>query len=361
MTAGSATRWVLLSILLSGISGCGLFDPPLDVRAIQSPAGPVLAPDDTLYQAAARAIVKRDYGLALDYLQAARQKLSADVRVLNAFGVIYDKLGRFDLSARYYAEAKKLDPGSAIVAANLAYSARLQGKAELPLPGSEAVATLPTLSLMTAAAAPASGSVSIAQPENPAVPPLPTAPGVTIPRTIVPVESVILSDPKPAGNCRTPASACAPAAASLPRSTDSAVNDSPETKVAARETVNRIGEELTPSRGAVPPGKPLLTGGPLMIVNASGQPGATEPVRRNLASKGWTAPRSAMSDGASQPDTTIRFALSNAIVARGLARTLPFPSRLLRCESQCGLRLTLGRDFLSAPVAKHESAPVKQG
>ena len=28
-----------------------------------------------------------------------------DIRVLNAFGVVYDKLGRFDLSARYYDEA----------------------------------------------------------------------------------------------------------------------------------------------------------------------------------------------------------------------------------------------------------------
>lgn len=316
MKTGAATRWVLISILLSGIFGCALFDPPLDVRAIQSPAGPVLAPDDALYQAAVRAIVTRNYGLALDYLQAARQKQRTDVRVLNAFGVVYDKLGRFDLSARYYAEAKKLDPASAIVTSNLAYSARLQGNTELPLAGSEAVATLPTLPRMTGALAP--GSVSIGQPANPAVPLPPTEPLVAIPGASAPEEPLTSGSPEPA--------------------------------------------ELARPVGAVLSGKPLLTGAPLMIVNASGLPGASEPVRQHLVSKGWTAPRSAMSDGASQPDTTIRFAASNAVVASGLARTLSFPSRLLRCEGQCrGLRLTLGRDFLAVRAAKPASVPVKPG
>ncbi len=50
-------------------------------------------------------------------------------RVLNAFAVVYDKMGRFDLSARYYSRARDLDPDSTIVARNQAYSRILQGHA----------------------------------------------------------------------------------------------------------------------------------------------------------------------------------------------------------------------------------------
>ena len=77
-----------------------------------------------------RAITDRDYGRALDYLQAARDLQANDVRVLNAFGVVYDMLGRFDLSARYYAQALAADPQSAIVLKNVAYSHVLQGRVD---------------------------------------------------------------------------------------------------------------------------------------------------------------------------------------------------------------------------------------
>lgn len=85
--------------------------------------------DGGYYADAIAALNVRDYARALDLLQMARAKKPDDVRVFNAFGVVYDKLGRFDLSARYYAQAKALDPGSVIVARNLAYSARLQQQA----------------------------------------------------------------------------------------------------------------------------------------------------------------------------------------------------------------------------------------
>jgi tetratricopeptide (TPR) repeat protein len=81
---------------------------------------------DSYYADAAAAIDRRDYGRALELLQAARARTPQDVRVINAFGVVYDKLGRFDLSARYYAQALQLDPGSSIVTSNMAYSQRLQ-------------------------------------------------------------------------------------------------------------------------------------------------------------------------------------------------------------------------------------------
>ncbi len=90
---------------------------PLDIP----PADPNAA-EDRLYARSVRAIEDRDYGTALDVLQLAKEARPNDPRVLCAMGVVYDKLGRFDLSGRYYDLAEKADPGSKVVAINRQYS-----------------------------------------------------------------------------------------------------------------------------------------------------------------------------------------------------------------------------------------------
>ncbi|GGL33792.1 tetratricopeptide repeat protein [Caulobacter rhizosphaerae] len=139
-------RRLLLTIvccaLLPSLGGCvvwrgvaNLVRPAPQVAEVRAvPAPGLVAPEltavaDRLYARAADAIRVRDYALALELLQVAAARAPADVRVLNAQAVIYDKLGRFDLSARYYARALAVDPGSSIVAHNIAYSARLSGRA----------------------------------------------------------------------------------------------------------------------------------------------------------------------------------------------------------------------------------------
>lgn len=98
-----------------------------DVRMLETPSqSAAVSPADRLYHSATEAIDRRDYGLALERLQLARQRAPGDVRVLNAMAVTYDKLGRFDLSARFYAEAQAVAPASPVVSANLAYSHLLQ-------------------------------------------------------------------------------------------------------------------------------------------------------------------------------------------------------------------------------------------
>ena len=99
---------LLAAVALMGPTGCASwFHRPqmVKVRQIAPQASAdireQLAPSD--YERAAGAIERRDYGRALEYLQSAKARKPQDVRVLNAFGVVYDKLGRFDLSARYYA------------------------------------------------------------------------------------------------------------------------------------------------------------------------------------------------------------------------------------------------------------------
>jgi len=123
---------------------------------------------DSTYANAVVAIDRRDYARALELLQMARQQNAGDVRVLNAMGVVYDKLGRFDLSHRYYAEAARADPTSPIVQANIAYSHRLQeGSAGAQIASAPIIKVSPPARGATAAV----GPVAQLQPSGPAAVP----------------------------------------------------------------------------------------------------------------------------------------------------------------------------------------------
>lgn len=123
-----------VAMLTGGCAHSFRHSRPVSIRPIapSTPSGsaPAFA-NATFYGAAVKAIEARDYGRALDMLQSANTQAPRNIAVLNAFGVVYDKLGRFDLSARYYAQARDLDPNSGIVGRNMAYSDRLQGKSNL--------------------------------------------------------------------------------------------------------------------------------------------------------------------------------------------------------------------------------------
>ncbi|HEY7901185.1 MAG TPA: hypothetical protein VIC25_08370 [Caulobacteraceae bacterium] len=122
---------LIASVLVTGLAGCNhlpKFAKLLRPHAVPADLGPAdtRTPEDRLYADAVRAIDKRNYGEAIGLLQVARQARSDDVRVLTAMGVVYDKLGRFDLSDRYYGLADKADPGSRIVALDRRYSMYLR-------------------------------------------------------------------------------------------------------------------------------------------------------------------------------------------------------------------------------------------
>ena len=125
-------RSAALALLSVSVGGCALLPQGLQRQARWAPVSTIstpqeLTPAEGYYYSAKAAIQRRDYASALELLQAARSRRADDVRVLNAFGVVYDKLGRFDLSARYYAQAAMLDSASTIVASNQTYSMQLQG------------------------------------------------------------------------------------------------------------------------------------------------------------------------------------------------------------------------------------------
>jgi Flp pilus assembly protein TadD len=129
----SAFATTLLSCAVLGLGGCAhfpqkfvsLFSHARPVPANLGQIGPYAA-EDRLYADAVSAIDKRNYGEALDLLQVARDARPHDPRVLTAMAVVYDKLGRFDLSDRYYDQADQADPGSRIVAMDRRYSMMLR-------------------------------------------------------------------------------------------------------------------------------------------------------------------------------------------------------------------------------------------
>lgn len=248
-----------IAVAAGSVSGCAVAPKLLSFLHLRS--GPQLAvrpaasapleastvsPSDRIYEDAKRAIEVRDYAQALDLLQLAKQRTPNDSRVLNALGVVYDKLGRFDLSARYYQMALAAEPNSPAVLANMRYSEKLQTYA-VDLRDQVVVATAAERKPIAAPAAPA-----------------PRAPG------------------------------------------------------------------------------PLLAGGSLTVVNASGDPAMHERVRSRLAASGWSVSRHDESRPLRQ-DTIIVFAAEHRRVAEALARTLPFRSTLEDCAGDCrGLELVLG-------------------
>ena len=133
--AGSA---VIMALMCASMSACASYK---DVFAYLQETGrnrpnnqaSLSEREEADYASARAAIDRKDYGTALEWLQRARLEVATDVRIYNALGVIYDKLGRFDLSQKYYEHALTLDPSSDIVQRNVAYSTQLQTKrASLP-------------------------------------------------------------------------------------------------------------------------------------------------------------------------------------------------------------------------------------
>lgn len=249
------------------------------------------------YAAAKAAIARADYGGALSYLQAAAERDPQDARVPNAQGVVYDLMGRFDLSAKAYASAQALDPDLASVAQNIAYSHQLQAAAQ--------------------AAPPPAGPAPAIEPLN--APRLVATDGATL-RLELPQAPPV------------PPPALAKAGPAPPPPAD---------LMAGRVQLAAVQPAPAPAPSAsLAPG---LTGHPLLVSNAGGRAGAEASVRDVLASHGWTA----KIDTASAPLARSRIVYPAAFenVAKALARTLPGPAQLTPCQDGCnGLRLLLGAD-----------------
>jgi hypothetical protein len=311
---------VSFALTVGGLAACtSLFGgEDVKIRAVENVSSLTGTSHDSFYESAVSAINARDYGRALDYLQEARARDPRNVKALNALGVVYDKLGRFDLSARYYAQARAVEPASRIVAENAGYSKILQG---LLNPNQKiAVATIDLPANLNSASS-----------EQPTMV-VPDAPVVIAPA---------ISPEKLAAATPASSAVVTPAVSGL---------EGPGNAVSASAAVALDHPAVVVSRNAVPVpavNKKIFTiGQPIRILNASGKRDRVGVVTRRLGMLGWTVRQS--DAGHVQPTTSLLFPAQNIFAAKAMQRTLPFPVRLMPGAGRASaMQLVIGRDYLS--------------
>jgi tetratricopeptide (TPR) repeat protein len=342
----------VIAVCVAGVTAAGcLAGPgarPVKLTAVHTPVTPI-SKIDLYYSGAVRAIEARDYAQALDYLQTARSMAPDDVRVINAFGVVYDKLGRFDLSRRYYAQAKSLDPTSKVVDNNQAYSDRLQGLSREPLAFASAADAETKL-----------GAQSDLLPGSPVV----VAPISSAPIVMIETRPAADTAPELFGVARRTQVAAAkaavrPAAAEVGRGAVALPPVAPVAIAAARPIPAKLVQIAQAAPKPVPvkttvktaaktvakaPAK--LAGAPIHLIDASGSPDAARRLSLRLTRLGWsvqteTTTRARFVEASSRIDYPARAPQ----IAQALARTLPGAVRVHACAGACpAIRLVVGKD-----------------
>lgn len=102
------------------------------------------------YAEARRQLDEGNVALAIDGFRQVLRSNPRSVDALNALGVAYDRLGRFDLSQRYYDNALQIEPGSAKVRHNLSLSIRMQIRMNEEHAVEQAVASAPAPAVLPA-------------------------------------------------------------------------------------------------------------------------------------------------------------------------------------------------------------------
>jgi len=341
--------------------------PTPGARAVQIDLGSPIG----YYDNAVTAINGRHYALALEYLQAARTRAPADVRVLTAFGVVYDKLGRFDLSARYYSQAAAVDPQSKIITADMDYSRRLQGLV--------AADAAPPMSL--AAAVPQSKIIGANMDYSRRLQDfvaVDSAPPMSLAATGDRQSKIIAADmdySRPlqglvaVGSVAPMSLAASDLAQEAGRVTiaeqrQALVENVPAVPAGFANTTLSLGQIgalaeakllLKIRSDARVPTRVFLTGHPLMILDASGHSDAGKSVRSYLSGLRWTVAKGEVAKLPAQTQTVILYRESLATVAKALARTLALPARLMASQKAEGLQLVVGSDLSGAHL--HALAP----
>lgn len=308
---------------------------------------------DGYYAGASAAIMARDYGRALDLLQLARRGRENDIRILNAFGVVYDKLGRFDLSARYYSLALAIDPTSPVLKANFAYSQQLQlqrsGVQENhpvsrppSVPDRQPGPTAPTFRTASgpAVTAAVAGPTPLGQPVQPQT------------QTQTPAATRV--EAPPAAKAQMPHGKT-----DLARAPRTPWNDpdrfaQAQTRLPAEPRPYAVAfKDLQPAPQSARSASPAAPSGTrtakrapsLMFVDASGHPSRVHGIKAGLSRLGWSAGGPAARTDAVLQRSIVRFPSSRMQLAQALARSLPGPVQLQNCGRTCGgVQVLFGAD-----------------
>lgn len=122
-----AMRAICLGLGLVLATGCA--GGQVKVRAIPLSSAPgQQTPDFRLAEGRAQLLLG-NVALALESFRKAARADPRNVEALAALGIAYDRMGRFDLSGRYYQQALAIAPRDPHLLATYADSLRLQGRA----------------------------------------------------------------------------------------------------------------------------------------------------------------------------------------------------------------------------------------
>lgn len=285
MTGGK--RLILGGAAVLAIAACRE-EGKLEIRSISSPIAAAGRPVPERIAEARGYFALNNVGLALEAFRKALRDDPASVDALNGIAACYDRMGRFDLSRRYYEMALAIDPGDARLYANLAVSLDMQGKvAEAAGVRTEmrqrlAAAVPPPTPAPPAAETPAMPPQSAAPPTQAEAPPPPAARSVTValgpPR---PAAAAIPQVPaKGAGSVTIalppPRAMPAPSGARLERLSSGQVALITTGRPAARPSPRLSGSALRQTTPA-----------PIVLLNAARHRGLAARTRLYLAQKGW--------------------------------------------------------------------------
>ena len=126
-----ASRLVALALIALSLSGCagelGQSWAPETTSSIQQPDSVKYYPSDEPYKLGVEHFNRGHYGLAEKYFRDAVEKAPKDASAWIGLAASYDRLLRFDLADRSYAQALRLKGETVQILNNQGYSYMLRG------------------------------------------------------------------------------------------------------------------------------------------------------------------------------------------------------------------------------------------
>lgn len=289
-----AARTVGLFVVLGGCTTSRRM-PTIVERPVAVPATDVasaLAEARSMY-------LRQEYGLAIGAFRAAIRLSPDDATGYDGLAACYDRLGRFDLSRRYYEVALAFAPNEARIYRNLAASLRLQGRDE------EARVVLADAAALPNMAAPA-------------------------------------GSPPPAAERASSAAAAEPWGGTKPGPSVAVALD-PAAPIPMPDWIGQLFQKLAERAPlSIPADVASRQTPPMLILNANGRTGLATRARARLAGTAWRHAR--MANAPVRLVSEIVYPSGEPALADQIRGRMPFPVRLRPSRSVNRITLWLGAD-----------------
>ncbi len=337
-------RNATLAAMAALITGCagGLDLSHLDVRPAPGTGGylPSRSGGAGAYEAAKRHLANGELGIAIDAFRQILRGEPTSVAALNGLAVAYDRIGRFDLSRRYYEQALGFDPAAPEVLNNLGYSMLLQGRGQEARALFERAGRSADPAVRAIAAANLSRITPTAAPVVQALRDEPPAPGPSaggwIERTDAQQQTLVTQP-------RAEVVMIAAARHLDPRLISSGIAaERPAEIVLAPAVVaelSLVGPEVT--------APPAANDTVVEVWNGAGRKFMASRFARYLRTHAIQVDRLANAPRFGWQRSEIRYAPADRPAAVEIAATLPFEVRLRETAGGSGVRLVLGHDALA--------------